>query len=186
MKKLIFILTISVCICSCEILYDVVNAAGETGDPSEAEVAQGLKQALEQGTAKGTDELSKVNGYFSNLQIKIPFPPEAKKIEDNLRALGLNKMCDDVILSLNRAAENAAKEARPIIVNAIKAMTIGDAFKILFGSDTSATNYLRTHTTADLKSKFKPVIETSLDKVDATKYWDDAVSYYNQLPLVQE
>ncbi len=172
---------------SCDLLNDVLNSVGTTtADPTEAEVASGLKEALTSGISKGSDALSKVDGYFGNPKIKIPFPPEAKKIEDKLRALGLNKMCDDVILSVNRASEDAAKEAKPIIVNAIKAMTVKDAMNILFGGDTTASHYLRVNTSTSLRAKFKPVIQTSLEKVSATQYWDDAVTYYNAIPFVED
>jgi hypothetical protein len=171
--------------CSCDLLYDVMNEQG-SGDPTESEVAQALRQALEQGADEGTEELSAFNGYFGNPKIKIPFPPEAKQVETTLRTLGMNELCDDVIESVNRAAEKAAAEAKPILVNAIKAMTIADAFDILFGSDSAATHYLRLKTTSDIKSKFKPVIQSSLDKVNATKYWEEVITVYNNLPLVQD
>ncbi|HQU76177.1 MAG TPA: DUF4197 domain-containing protein, partial [Chitinophagales bacterium] len=113
-------------------------------------------------------------------------PPEAQKIENTLRDLGLNKMCDDVILSINQAAEKAAIEAKPILINSIRQMTVQDAMDILFGANNAATNYLEKTTTTQLTEKFTPVIDNALASVNATKYWGDAVNYYNQIPLVQD
>jgi hypothetical protein len=155
--------------------------------PSTLEIGSALKQALEQGTIKSADQLSAVNGFFGNAAIKILFPPQAQKAEQTLRKLGMNKLCDDVILSLNRAAEDAAKQAKPIFVNAIKQMTIQDVTSILLGSQQdAATQYFKRITTAELTSKFKPVIQTSLNKVGATKYYTSAATSYNKVPFVSK
>jgi len=153
--------------------------------PSTLDIGKALKQALQQGTAKSSDQLSAVNGFFGNAAVKILFPPEAKKAEKALRGLGLNKLCDNVILSLNRAAEDAAKEAKPIFIDAIKKMTLQDVTGILTGKDNAATEYFRRTTTVALAAKFKPVIKVSLDKVGATKYYGDAAGEYNKLPFVK-
>jgi hypothetical protein len=156
-----------------------------TGKPSTLEIASGIKQALEIGTSRGADLLSAKDGFMGNLAVKILFPPEAQKVEKTLRTLGMGKLADNVILSLNRAAEDAAKEAKPIFVSAIKQMTIADATNILLGSQDAATNYFKRVTTLQLMEKFKPVINTSLAKVGATKYWGDATGQYNKIPLVK-
>lgn len=171
--------------CDPKVMEDVLNSVLET-TITEQEVASGLMEALVQGATNGSDLLSKVNGYLGNPQVKIPFPPEAQKIETTLRDLGMNKMCDDVINSLNRAAENAAIEAKPILINSIRSMTITDAMDILFGANDAATEYLKKTTTTQLTDKFSPIIESSLNKVGATKYWTDAVNYYNKIPLVAD
>lgn len=171
--------------CDPKVMEDVLNSVLET-TITEQEVASGLMEALVQGATNGSDLLSKVNGYLGNPQVKIPFPPEAQKIETTLRDLGMNKMCDDVINSLNRAAENAAIEAKPILINSIRSMTITDAMDILFGANDAATEYLKKTTTTQLTAKFSPIIESSLNKVGATKYWTDAVNYYNKIPLVAD
>mgnify|MGYP002148097609 FL=1 len=154
--------------------------------PSTEEVASGLKEALTKGTSKGTDEVSKTDGYFKNPEIKIPFPPEVQQVETTLRKMGMNKQVDEFVLSLNRAAEDAAKEAKPIFVDAIKKMTIQDAWSILKGEDDAATKYLDKTTSAQLKDKFKPIIKASLDKVSATKYYKDLITAYNKVPLVKK
>lgn len=171
--------------CDPQVMTDVLSTVLES-TVTEQEVANGLMEALVQGATNGSDLLSKVNGYLGNPQVKIPFPPEAQKIESTLRDLGMNKMCDDVINSLNRAAENAAIEAKPILINSIRSMTITDAMDILFGANDAATEYLKKTTTTQLTDKFSPIIESSLNKVGATKYWTDAVNYYNKIPLVAD
>lgn len=153
--------------------------------PSTFEIGSALKQALQQGTAKSADQLSALNGFFGNAEVKILFPPEAQKAEKALRDIGMNDLCDKVILSLNRAAENAAKDAKPIFLAAIKKMTLKDVSNILLGPKDAATQYFRVNTTAQLTAQFKPVIQASLNKVGATKYWGTAAKEYNKLPFVK-
>ena len=153
--------------------------------PSNLEIGNALKQALQQGTAKSADQLSAVNGFFGNAAIKILFPPEAQKVERTLRGMGMNKLCDNVILSLNRAAEDAAKDAKPIFIDAIKKMTLKDVSGILLGQQDAATQYFKRTTSAALAAKFKPTIKASLDKVGATKYYGTAAGEYNKLPFVK-
>jgi hypothetical protein len=156
-----------------------------TGTPSTLEIASGIKQALEIGTSNGADKLSAPNGFLANAAIKILFPPEAQKVETTLRSIGLGSLADNVVTSLNRAAEDAAKEAKPIFTDAIKQMTITDATNILLGNKDAATQYFKRVTTSQLLAKFTPVITTSLNKVGATRYWTQAASSYNRLPLVK-
>src|SRR5687768_10830780 len=166
-------------------LGDVNKTLGGSSAPlTTAEVAQGLKEALIKGISKGADLVSKVDGYFKNPEIKIPFPPEVKKVEDRLRQLGLGSEVDKFVMTLNRGAEDAAKEAKPIFIEAIRSMTIQDAWAILKGEPDAATQYLKRTTSGLLKEKFKPVIQNSLSKVNATKYYGDIVSRYNQIPFV--
>ncbi|MBV6647069.1 MAG: DUF4197 domain-containing protein [Cyclobacteriaceae bacterium] len=150
------------------------------------DVANGLKEALSQGASKGANQASAVDGYFKNPQLKIPFPPDVKKVENKLRGIGLNKEVDRFILTLNRGAEEAAKEAKPIFISAITSMTISDAWSILKGENNAATNYLRKTTSAQLTEKFKPVIARALDKTQATKYYGDIVNSYNKIPFVDK
>lgn len=161
------------------------SSSSTTGTPSTLDMASAIKQALEIGTSRGADLLSAKDGFMGNLAVKILFPPEAQKVEKTLRSLGMGKLADNVILSLNRAAEDAAKEAKPIFVSAIKQMTITDATNILLGNKDAATDYFKRVTTSQLMEKFKPVINTSLAKVGATKYWGDATGQYNRLPMVK-
>jgi len=144
------------------------------------EIISGLKEALHVGTNNSTKKLSTIDGFFKAAAIKILMPAEAQKVEKKLRAVGFGKQVDDAILSMNRAAEDAAKEATPIFLNAIKGITIQDGIGILKGDDFAATNYLKSKTTAQLMEAFRPVIERSLEKVGATKYWNTVFTTYNK------
>lgn len=151
-----------------------------SGSLSTDEIAAGLKEALSVGAEKAGKTLSSVDGYFANAAIKILMPDEARQVEKKLRSIRLGRQVDQAVLSMNRAAEDAAKSAAPIFVNAIKQMSIQDAVGILKGGDHAATDYLKTKTTAALTDSFRPVIEKSLEKVDATKYWNTIFSTYNK------
>ena len=153
---------------------------------TEDEAATALRDALNNGINNSVEIVSKVDGYLQNPEIKIPFPPDAKKIEDRLRSLGLNKLVDDAILFINRAAEDAATEAKPIIIQAIKNMTVKDAINIVKGKEDEGTNYLKKNTIDSLYKKFIPPIEISLEKVNATKHWSTVINRYNKIPLVQK
>jgi len=153
---------------------------------TEEEVAKALKEALTIGIEKGVDQLSKVDGYFKNPEIKILMPDEAKQVEEKLRMLGQDKMVDDAIESMNRAAEDAANEAKDIFVSAIKKLTLQNVMEILHGDENAATIYLANNTRTQLIEKFKPIIKQSLDKVGATKYWKSVFGYYNKLPFVKD
>lgn len=150
------------------------------------EVAEGLKEALVKGISTGSDLVSITDGYFKNAEIKIPFPPEVRKVEDAMRKIGLGSEVDKFVMTLNRGAEDAAKEAKPIFIAAIRSMTIQDAWSILRGEENAATEYLKRTTSPLLKEKFKPVIQSSLNKVNATKYYGEIVSRYNQIPFVEK
>jgi hypothetical protein len=180
-------LLVFITLTSCDTLNQAAQAAvQQQGTPSTLEIGNGLKQALEIGTGKSSDQLSALNGFFGNAAIKILFPPEAQKAEKTLRSLGMGKLCDNVILSLNRAAEDAAKQAKPIFVDAIKQMTLQDVTNILLGNQDAATQYFKRTTTSQLSLKFKPVIQGSLNKVNATKYYTDAATAYNKVPFVSK
>ena len=153
---------------------------------TEDEAATALRDALNNGINNSVEIVSKVDGYLQNPEITIPFPPDAKKIEDRLRSLGLNKLVDDAILFINRAAEDAATEAKPIIIQAIKNMTVKDAINIVKGKEDEGTNYLKKNTFDSLYKKFIPPIEISLEKVNATKHWSTVINRYNKIPLVQK
>lgn len=191
MKKILILipsLLLFLTLSSCDTLNQVANAAvtstGQQGNPTTFEIGSGLKEALQIATTKSSDRLSLVDGFFGNAAIKILFPPQAQKAEKTLRSLGLNKLCDNVILSLNRAAEDAAKEAKPIFINAVKQMTLQDVTNILLGSQDAATQYFKRTTSEALAVQFRPVIQGSLNKVGATKYYSDVALQYNKVPFV--
>src|SRR3982750_932118 len=159
---------------------------GNTSALTQDEVVQGLKEALTNGISKGSDLVSRTDGYYKNPEIKIPFPPDVKHVETKLRQIGMGAQVDKFIESLNRGAEDAAKESKPIFVSAVKQMTIQDAWSILKGEQDAATQYLKKTTTGQLTDKFMPIIKKSLEKVNATKYYSDLVTTYNKIPLVQK
>jgi Protein of unknown function (DUF4197) len=146
---------------------------------SNDDIVSGLKEALRVGTDSSSKKLSKLDGFFGDAAIKILMPEEAKKVESSLRSMGMGSMVDKAILSMNRAAEDAASGVGNIFWNSIKTMSVSDGIGILRGGDFAATDYLKKTTTAELTEKFRPVIEASLTKVDATKYWKDVFSKYN-------
>jgi len=198
MKNLIVILIASLSIimsgCTSKEINDALNTAGQllnqSGNssiaPTQMEAASGIKEALSNGVTKGTQALSKPDGFFKNLAIKLLMPPEAQKVEKTLRDMGMNKLVDDAIMSMNRAAEDASSKALPIFKNAITTMSITDAINIIKGPNDACTSYLKNKTTEQLKTAFNPVVKASLDKVGATKYWNDVFSTYNKIPMVNK
>ncbi|OCX50598.1 hypothetical protein BEL04_22755 [Mucilaginibacter sp. PPCGB 2223] len=164
----------------------LTGGSSGSGTPTTLEIGTALKDALTQGTTKSSDKLSAVDGFFGDAAVKILFPPEAQKVESRLRQLGQGALCDKIILSLNRAAEDAAGQAKPIFIDAIKQMTLDDVQKILLGSNDSATQYFRRTTTTALVAAFKPVIEKSLGKTGATQYYSQGATIYNKIPFVSK
>jgi hypothetical protein len=147
---------------------------------STGEIVSGLKEALSLGAEKSTSKLSAPDGFFKDAAVKILLPKQVQDIEKKMRMLGLGKLVDNAELSMNRAAEDASKSAAPIFLSAIKQMTITDALNILRGTDTAATSYLRKTTTPKLTTAFMPIIQESLKKTDAAKYWNDVFTAYNR------
>ena len=149
---------------------------------SSADIVAGLKQALTLGSEKSADRLSVTNGFLKDKAVEILMPEQAQKVEKTLRGLGMGKLVDDAIESMNHAAEDASKSAAPIFVNAIKSMTVNDGLNILRGPDTSATAYLRKSASPELTKAYSPVIDSALQKTGATKYWKTVFDTYNSLP----
>ncbi len=182
MKKLLFILLFATLFAGCDVIQQVTQTAG-LGPVTQLEAGQGIKEALSQGLVKAVLQLNKEDGFFRDAAYKVLLPPDAIKIENTLRSLGLNSMVDKAILQINRGAEDAAGYAKPIFVNAIQNMTLSDAIGLVKNGDTSATHFFREKTTTQLMAAFLPVIKSSLNKVDATKYYGDIVNKYNDFPL---
>jgi hypothetical protein len=161
-------------------ILSTMGNGGVTGNLSNADIVSGLKEALRVGTDTTTKKLSLLNGFFGDDIIKILMPPEALKVEKTLRDVGFGSTVDKAVLSMNRAAEDASKYVGNIFWNSIKQMTITDALGILRGGDFAATDYLKRTTTQQLTTAFRPVIDRSLNNVNATKYWSDVFSVYNR------
>jgi hypothetical protein len=153
---------------------------------SNDEVVKGLKEALKVGTNNSTASTAKVDGFYKNPMVKIPFPPEAAKVKSTLVNVGMKSQVDKFEMTLNRAAEEAAKEAAPIFINAITSMSIADGFNILKGADNAATSYLNSKTNAELYQKFLPVVKRATQKVSLTKAWAPLATNYNKIPGVQK
>lgn len=182
MKKIILVtLIVFVLGSGCESTQQILSGLPNGTGTNTTQIAAGLKEALSVGATNSTGRLSAVNGFFSNAALKILMPPEAQKVESTLRNIGLGSVVDKAIQSMNRGAEEASKSALPIFKNAIQQMTINDAVGILKGGDFAATNYFKDKTNSALTEAFRPVIESSLKKVDATKYWNDVFSAYNKV-----
>ncbi len=159
---------------------DVLNSTENSGNAlSNEEVISGLKEALTIGIQNGSGKASALDGFLKNDKIRLPFPPDAQKVKDKALQLGLDNKVKEFETTLNRAAEEAAKEAAPIFVQAIKDMTISDGFNILKGADNAATSYLKEKTTDQLVTAFSPKVGTAIDKVNLTKYWEPLTKAYN-------
>jgi uncharacterized protein YaaQ len=153
---------------------------------SQTEISKGLKEALKNGITKQVTKLAAKDGFLKNEAVKIMLPEELKTVDKKLRQFGMGKLADEGIELLNRAAEDAVKEATPIFVDAVKQMTITDAKNILLGNENAATTYLQKSTTTPLYAKFNPVIKKSFSKVGADKVWSEIIKKYNSLPLVKK
>ncbi len=151
---------------------------------NSVDITSGLKEALNKGIEKQVAKLTSVDGFYKNEMVKILLPDELQKVDAALRKFGMSKLADDGIRSLNRAAEDAVKEATPVFVAAVKDMTVTDAKGILMGKSDAATDYLEKSTSSPLYAKFQPVVANSIGKVGADKVWAAIINKYNTLPFV--
>jgi hypothetical protein len=181
-KRFMAFASIVLVLSSCDALSQVAGGTNTGGGVTENEAGMGIKEALGKGIANAVLQLNKEDGFFKDAIYKVLLPPDAQKIERTLRNVGLGSMVDKAILQINRGAEDAVGFAKPIFVDAIKQMTLTDAINLVKGGDTSATHFFREKTMAKLVAAFLPVIKTSLDKVEATKYYGDIVTKYNSFP----
>lgn len=156
------------------------NGSGEKGLTND-QVIQGLKEALTVGAGNSATNASTSDGFFKNAKIFLPFPPDAIKVKEKVEAVGFKPQVDKFVMTLNRAAEEASKEAKPIFVNAVTSMTVADGFTILKGADNAATKYLEDKTSSALYSAFKPKVTAAISKVELTKYWEPLINKYNAL-----
>lgn len=170
----------------CAELQQIANQYPGLGTMGNTEIASGLKEALNNGITKEVTKLTAMDGFYKNQAVKILLPAELQKVDKGLRDIGLGSLADEGIKLLNRAAEDAVKEATPIFVDAVKNMTFTDAKNILLGNNNSATMYLQSSTTQALYGKFNPVIQKSLSKVGADKAWKNIITKYNAIPLTAD
>ena len=186
-KSFIAAIAVSFCLSGCAELQQVASQLPQqTGVVSNIDIANGLKEALDKGIEKQVSKLTVTDGFYKNQMVKILLPEELQQVDNALRKAGLSSLADEGLKMINRAAEDAVKEATPIFVDAIKAMSFTDAKNILLGNDKAATLYLQNATTTQLYSKFNPVIKSSFSKVGADKIWTNIISKYNALPLTKD
>ncbi len=156
------------------------------GDLSNKEASGGLKEALTQGASAAVAKLGKTDGFLGNPQVKIPLPDGLRQAEGLMRTMGMGKQADELVTAMNRAAESAVAEAKPILVDAVKKMTVQDAKQILTGGDNSVTEYFRRTTSEQLTAKFKPVVTKATSKVKLAEKYDQFAGKGAQFGLVKE
>ncbi|GFZ87135.1 hypothetical protein GCM10011531_17960 [Aquaticitalea lipolytica] len=183
-KFLAFILFFNLTACS--ELQNVVNQLPQGSVLSNADIAAGLREALDFGIEKQVSKLTQKDGFYKNELVKILLPEELQKVDKGLRDIGLSSLADEGLKVLNRAAEDAVKEATPIFVNAVKDITFSDAKNILLGQDDAATQYLTSKTQTALYDKFHPVINNSFSKVGADQIWANLINKYNAIPFTTD
>ncbi|KAF2517604.1 DUF4197 domain-containing protein [Flavobacterium zhairuonense] len=188
MKK-ILLLAVTFSLVSCAEMQQTLNQLPQIASQIPAggvDISAGLKEALNKGITQQVSKLTAVDGFYKNEAVKILLPEELQKVDATLRKVGLGSLADDGIKMLNRAAEDAVKEATPIFVSAVKNMSFTDAKNILLGNDSAATTYLQGSTTTALYGKFNPVIKNSFAKVGADAVWTKIITKYNTIPLVKK
>lgn len=153
---------------------------------SNADAVSGLKQALNDGSIAAVSRLGVANGFFHNPKVKIPLPPSLQRVEGAMRAFGLGQQADDLVLSMNRAAEAAVVEARPLLVDAVRKLSVQDAKRILAGGDTAATEYFQRSTAAPLAKRFLPIVKKATDKVGLAQQYNALAGRGAALGLVKE
>ncbi len=186
MKKIILLVCILTTFSCAELQSVAETVLEENSQISESQIGSALKQALQNGIEHQVTKLTSENGFYKNDMVKILLPEELQKVDNTLRKIGLGSLADEGLKLMNRAAEDAVKEATPIFVNAVKEMTFQDAKNILMGSNQAATQYLEQKTTQELYQKFYPQVEKSLGKVGADQIWTTAINKYNTLPLTED
>lgn len=185
MKKIILLLLLFP-LTSCVEMQQLVNQFPQTQGIGGIDIAAGLKEALNNGISKQVTKLTAVDGFYKNETVKILLPEELRKVDSSLRKIGLSSLADEGLKVLNRAAEDAVKEATPIFVDAVKNMSFTDAKTILMDNESSATTYLQTSTSTALYGKFNPVIKNSFTKVGADKVWANIITKYNSIPFAKK
>ena len=184
MKKT-FILIFALSLSGCAEMQHVIAQLPQT-TTSALDISGGLKEALNNGITKQVTKLTATDGFYKNAAVKILLPAELQKVDSSLRKIGLSSLADEGLKAINRAAEDAVKEATPIFVSAVTNMSFNDARGILMGNENSATAYLQNTTTTALYAKFNPVVKNSFSKVGADKVWSNIITKYNSIPLVNK
>ncbi|WP_274476284.1 DUF4197 domain-containing protein [Mangrovimonas aestuarii] len=189
MKKTILTSVLALSLCSCAELQQVATQLPDLTQTgmgiTNTDIAAALRQALDKGIDDQVTKLTATDGFYKNNMVKILLPEELQKVDKTLRDIGMGNLADEGLKVLNRAAEDAVKEATPIFVSAVNNITFTDAKNILMGRDNAATHYLQQRTQTQLYTKFNPVIKQSFRKVGADKIWNNLITKYNQVPFTQ-
>lgn len=183
-KILVFALVFN--FAACAEMQQVLDEVANSNILTQEQIGQGLKEALTNGIVNQVTTLAIKDGFFKNEMVKILYPQELQKVDKTLRDIGLDALADEGLKMLNRAAEDAVSEAIPIFKEAIMNMTFTDAKNILMGDKDAATQYLQRTTSEALRAKFQPIIQNSFQKVGADKVWNDIITKYNKIPLVNK
>jgi hypothetical protein len=183
-KVLVFVLVFN--FTACAEMQQVLDEVANSNILTQEQIGQGLKEALTNGIVNQVTTLAIKDGFFKNEMVKILYPQELQKVDKTLRDIGLDALADEGLKMLNRAAEDAVSEAIPIFKEAIMNMTFTDAKNILMGDKDAATQYLQRTTSEALRAKFQPIIQNSFQKVGADKVWNDIITKYNKIPLVNK
>ncbi len=183
-KALVFVLVFN--FAACAEMQQVLDEVANSNILTQEQIGQGLKEALTNGIVNQVTTLAIKDGFFKNEMVKILYPQELQKVDKTLRDIGLDALADEGLKMLNRAAEDAVSEAIPIFKEAIMNMTFTDAKNILMGNNDAATQYLQRTTSEALRAKFQPIIQNSFQKVGADKVWNDIITKYNKIPLVNK
>jgi len=162
------------------------HAAAGLDDITHAEAVRGLRQALNDGSAAAVAKLGVENGFFGNPKVRIPLPPSLQRVERGLRAFGMRREADELVLAMNRAAEAAVPEAKQLLTDAVKKMSVQDAKGILTGGDTSATDYFKRATRPQLTQRFLPIVKNATDQVGLAQQYNALAGQAATLGLVQE
>lgn len=185
MKQKIIFLALMVGMISCAELEQISKEIAKSGNLTEQQIANGLQEALSKGVDQQVSKLTKEDGFYNNSLVKIGLPQELSSIESTLRSLGLNNLTDQGIKALNTTAQQAVKEATPIVKKAIQDLTFEEAKNILLGNNIAATTYLREKTQEELYQKFEPIVKDNFQKVGAEQIWQNVIQKYNQIPLTE-
>jgi hypothetical protein len=186
LRKIIFVVFVVFSLTRCGELQQIASQLPQTGNLGNADIAAALRQALNEGIERQVTSLMKDGGFYNQPDVRILLPDELQKVDKKLRQIGLGSLADKGIKLLNRAAEEAVKEAKPVFVKAVKEITFDDARKILMGDQTAATEYLKNKTRDELYRKFYPIVQNSFKKVGADEIWTKIISRYNQIPFVNK
>ena len=175
----------AIALCITSILVPSLALALSLADLSNKDASSGLKEALTQGVSQAVGSLGKTDGFLNNPKVKIPLPGQLAKADSVLRMAGMGKQADKLVVAMNHAAEAAVPEAKPLLLNAVKSMSVDDAKKILTGGDDSVTQFFKAKTAAPLMEKFLPIVKKHTADVDLAKKYDSLAGKGAELGLVK-